>query len=202
VPNRTRKHPNRKPPQSVPGLIRTGLRVPTRQGLKLTRPTKTKAKTARRSLTRLAARGAGKATRRASSWSWASIRAWFAKLDTRARGLTAPIPLPEGTIVIPAIPPRTEKDIRRKYSNTAKARQPVRIKLTGRRAVTQPTQNGTTITMNPTQSVIEAFTQLAQFEPENATAILELIDALPDMWQEVAAALNAQAQNFSSTQPI
>lgn len=193
--------------QSVPRLIRTGLRVPKRgKGLRFTRPTKTRGKTARRTLTRMAVRGTARAGWGLTRWSGRKTGNWFRRLDERARGLTAPMPLPDGTIVIPATPPKTEADIRRKYSPAAKKRRhrAAYPDLTRRRKpASQPTTTtGATTTMQTTDAVVDAFAQLANFDPENATEILELFDSLPGMFAEAAASLTAQVSRLSSEQPI
>lgn len=168
-------------------LVRNALGVPRRKGLHLSRPTVTARRNARRALARTTATGTRRLIARAASWQWRSLRSYLSTLDQRARGLTAPGPLP--LIPIPATPPRTEPAWRR-YTQPAP-------QLVGRHAP----EKGTSMS-NPTAAVVDAYAQLARFEPENAREIESFLASLEDMHAESAASLKAMADRFSAEEPL
>lgn len=190
VPNRSTRRPNPRR-ATVPQLIRTGLGVPRRRGFRLVRANVAARRKARRTLLRaLVQRGRAIAFRLAR-WNWSAFRDYFRGLDARARGLTAPGPIP-ALPKVPATPPRTEPMRER--------RQPI-PQLVGRRATTT-TQKETRTVSNPTEAIIEAFQQLAQFQPNTALELEQFVANLANMHTEIGTAFNTLATNWQDQQPI
>jgi hypothetical protein len=187
VPNRTVRRPNPRR-ATVPQLIRTGLGIPRRNGLRLVRAKAAARRQARRTLLRaLIQRGRNTVTR-FTRWNWRSLRAWLKGLDEKSRGLTAPGPLPK--IVYPATPPRTEPRRER--------RQPI-PELVGRRATTKKE----TATMStPNDSIVEAFAALANFDPENATEMEQFVRSLAELHTEIGNSFNTLATSWQDEQPV
>jgi hypothetical protein len=72
--------------------------------------------------------------------------------------------------------------------------------LTGRHAATTPKENPAM--SNPTESVTEAYAQLAQYTPESATEIGEFLSRQSDMYSSSADSLRALADRWADEQPL
>jgi hypothetical protein len=167
----------------------TALGVPKRKGIvRLSRPRPAARRNARRALIRHAGTSTRRGLKRAAVSPYRSLRPWLRHLDQRARGLTAPGPIP----YIEFPPTRTTL-------KTTPGRRHEVPELVGRRATT-PKEN--TTMSNPTESVTEAFAQMAQYTPESATEIGAFLQQWNEMFAESAASLRALADRWADEQPL
>lgn len=226
TPNRTIRHPRPAPKkQPTRRLVSTAMRLPRRNGWKISRPTKQQQKRARKVLSRQARRAAKrgavwsakapfKATAATARWSWLHRPLW---IYPKAPGAINPEWL-KPTVPEPRLSTSPGQKKFEEKTKTRRHRTPyptVNARRTpgggtrpgtpanpGRtQPVTQPT--GGTITMSaPAQSVAEAFSAIANFTPQTPEDLEAFLQSNAELITQLGTAFQTLGQRMTSEMPI
>lgn len=192
VPNRTPRRTRPATHTPTKRLVRTAMRLPRRNGWKISRPSKVEQRKARRTLglrRRLAGRRMLGRVARSPRWLWNHRPGW----------LWPAIPMPLSRDLLRPNTPEPKLSLPAIDSRRVKHRTPY-PQLTGRRAGSTPKEHRTM--SNPIEAVTEAFGQLGQFDPENATAMADFLANLGHMHTEMSSQFGALINQWQGEKPI
>lgn len=226
TPKRTIRRPRPAPKkQPTRRLVSTAMRLPRRNGWKISRPTKAQQRRARKVLSRHAGRAAKrgalwsvkapfKASAVTARWSWLHRPLWLypkAPVAVDPSWLVPTVPEPR----LSTSPGQKRYEEKTGQTKTRRHRTPYPT-VNARRSpgggtpagaprqaqpVTQPT--GGTITMSaPAQSVAEAFSAIANFTPQTPEDLEVFLQQNAEMIQQFGAAFQTLGQRMTSEMPL
>lgn len=201
TPNRTKNRPRPYRRPTNRSLLRAAFRLPRRNGWKITRPTKRQGASARSKLRKRAfvagrrgARWAAVAPFRAARWGW-----------VHKPRLVPMVPGPVNPDwLIPNTPDVLQRRVERQRRSAGKRHRNPYPQVARRRAsgVNPSPEGATVMTTTPLEQIDEAWAQLANFDPDNATEIRQFMSNLGHTFTEGAAQLGQLAQRWGDEQPL